>query len=118
MMTSAQHLETTFAIGTCLEMVVASRSVTASIARLNMVDFAVASCCSATFTGAAVLRSSFGRGAGEAPNVVALPGATTCVAAPRATTCSDDLHVAPLATTGFALPCREVAGDPFGDERR
>jgi len=116
--TPTQHFETTFAIGSRLEMMVAPRPVTTSVARLHMVDLAIASRGIAALARAAVLCTAFGRGAGEAPNVVALPGASARVTAPRATSSRDDHRVTPLTASGFAFPCREMTGDSFDDERR
>jgi hypothetical protein len=116
-MTSTQHFEAALAVGTCLEMVVTPRPVSASVARLHVVDFAVASRGITPFSCAAVLRSTLGRGAGKAPDVIALPRATTRITAPRSTTSRNDQGVTPLTASRFALPCRKMTGDSFGYER-
>jgi len=116
-MTSTQHLEAALAIGPRLEMVVTPRSVSAPVARLHVVDFAIATRCIAALASAAVLRSTFCRGAGKTPDVVALPSAATSIAAPRATTGRNDQCITPLTASGFALPCGEMTDDSFGYER-
>ena len=117
-MSSAQHLEPTLAVRIRFEMVVTTRPVPSAIAWFDVVDLAISTCCVAPLSRAAVLRPTFGGRTSETPDVIALPSPPTRVAAPRTPTCCNDHEVAPLAASRFAAPCREVARDSFGDERR
>jgi hypothetical protein len=116
MMGTTQHLESTFAIFIGAKMVMTAGPVSAAVARLAMIDLAVASCGIATRTRASVLRAAFGRSARESPDVFALPCPPAGIRTPGAPTCARDGRVAPLATPGLTLPCRQRAGDAFGNE--
>ncbi|NDG77114.1 MAG: hypothetical protein EBX51_04780 [Acidimicrobiia bacterium] len=78
-----------------------------------MVDLAITAGCVATRSFAEILSAPLRGRPRKAPNVVALPGATTLVAAPGASTRHRDRGVAPLAVARLASPRRQRTGDAF-----
>jgi hypothetical protein len=81
---TAKHFKSAEPVLVGVEVVVATRAVSAAIARRLVVHFAVASLRRAARSLAVVLRTALGRGTSETPDVVPLPCATASVAAPRA----------------------------------
>jgi hypothetical protein len=65
-----------------------------------------------------VFGSTFRGRAGKSPDVFALPCTTAFVGAPRGAALSRNQLIAPMASTNFALPLTEGAGNAFGDEGR
>lgn len=111
MVRATQHLEATDSVRIGIEVMVAAGTVTITVARRDVVHLAVATSGVATGTGAAVLGTTLCRGAGKAPDVVALPGSRATIGAPRASTRLGDVCVAPLASSARTGP----GGEPTVD---
>jgi len=116
MMRATQHFEPAATIGIWAQVMVTTRAVAGAIARRAVVDLAVTSCRITARSFAEILGASLGGRAGKAPDVVALPGATTWVAAPGASPRRGDLGVAPLTAARLASPRRERTGNAFAFE--
>jgi hypothetical protein len=96
----------------------ATRAITNAVQSSDVIDLAVPAFGSATRFCAAILRATFCGRACEPPNVLTLPGSTTCIGAPRASALAGNDFVAPVAATDFSGPLRQNTGNAFSHKWR
>jgi hypothetical protein len=84
MVRPAQHLESTITVVIRIEMVMAPGPISAAVPGGLVIHLAVTTLCIARWSFAEVLCASLGGCSRKPPDVIALPGASATVGAPRA----------------------------------